>query len=189
MYSEKLTETYETWMRKALNEKKGYILMKPTENRMVLFVGKTVEPILSLYISLRMEDGTEKRLTYDIRKSETSQPIAEFNLLLKDRESMILRHGEWGQGFGFFTPDFKSDPLMNRGEVMDVFVYCLTPGYHTFIFADRDVTTIGQAVKVIEEFASTDGINRTYPDAIMANMDRFWGIALTEEEKEGEVHA
>ena len=189
MYSEKLTDKYETWMDNALNEKKGYILMKSTKNRMVLLVGKTVEPIVSLYVSLRMEDATEKKITYDIRKNETAQPIEEFEILLKDRERMILRHGEWGQGFGFTTDAYKRDPLMNHGEVTNVFVYCRTPGYHTFIFADRDMELmLWPAVKVIDEFAPIDNMERACPDSITMNMDRLWGIDLTETDKEEDAH-
>ena len=53
--------------------------MKSTKNRMVLLVGKTVEPIVSLYVSLRMEDDLgrvvipkEIRRTMRIREGDPS---------------------------------------------------------------------------------------------------------------------
>ncbi len=189
MYSEKLTETYEEWMAKVLDEKKGYMGIKSTKKSMVLLVGKTVEPIISLYVSIRKEDGTEKKLTYDIRQNATSQPIEDFNLLLKDRERMIFHHGEWVQGFGFLTSEYKNDLLMKHGEVTNVFVYCRTPQYHTFIFADRDVEILWQAVKVIEEFAPIDGQKCFLPDAVTHSMDGLWGMELQKECKEVAEHA
>lgn len=93
------------------------------------------------------------------------------------------------QGFGFRTSDNKRDPLMNRGTIVNTFVYCRTPEYHTFLFANRDEDNRMQAVKMLEDFAPLNDLKKALPDAITSCMRTFIGGAVKEAKKEDETNA
>ena len=175
-----IANTIEKYINNSVDSKKNSFAIVPAKNSLYFCQYGKAEGVLSLYVSMDFGSGMTEITAYD--KYISGDTIPAIRIVGKEEETLICASKDFGYQLIGFEPE-KTDEAEDKEHVhqaKNIFVYCRTCFYHTFIFADTEHSNI----RVIEELARVDENGAACPDAVTTCMVNFFAHKKEQPEAE-----
>lgn len=165
-----IANTINKYATKAIRANENYFMIVRSKNDLFYCCNGKSEHILSLYITMDFGSGMSKYLSYDKYVSAVPAPALRI-VGHNDKKLICTLSDSECQLIGFDETEIaEAEDASIVHQARNIFIYCRTKFYHTFIFADLEHNNI----RIIEDFADVDEAGNARPDAVTSNMASFF---------------